>query len=138
MDPSKAGVQGNTKGISQQKKQVKGFAGEVVLPDSAVNLQHNQKSKRIMVTAKDEHGKAYKLSYKIVDENTIRIKPPKELIKAAKKAKKEAGRRAKETAKTDSLGSPADSLVSQTDSLALTDTDETSADDDVKDKKATG
>ncbi len=109
-DPSKAKIQGNAKGISQQKKQIKGFAGEVQLPDSAINLKHNQKSKRIVVTAKDENGKPYKLRYKVVDENTIRIKPPKELAAAAKRARKEAERKAKELAETDSL--TADSLAS--------------------------
>ena len=109
-DPSKAKIQGNAKGISQQKKQIKGFAGEVQLPDSAINLKHNQKSKRIVVTAKDENGKPYKLRYKVVDENTIRINPPKELAAAAKRARKEAERKAKELAETDSL--TADSLAS--------------------------
>jgi cell surface protein SprA len=86
-DPTK--TQTNAKGTSAQKKQVKGFAGEVVVPDSAVDLKHGQKSKRIIVTAKDEKGKPYDIRYKLVDENTIKIQPSKDLIAAAKKAKKE-------------------------------------------------
>ena len=86
-DPTK--MQTNAKGTSAQKKQVKGFAGEVAVPDSAVDLKHGQKSKRIIVTAKDEKGKPYDIRYKLVDENTIKIQPPKDLIAAAKKAKKQ-------------------------------------------------
>ncbi len=131
LDPTKAKVQNNAKGISQQKKQIKGFAGEVLLPDSAIDLKHNQKSKRIIVTAKDEKGKTYKLKYKIIDENTIRIKPPKEVLAAAKKAKEEKQRIAKEaeamnssTAKGDSLSAIApDSLSRKGESLAATDAD---------------
>jgi cell surface protein SprA len=86
-DPSKAGVQSNAKGKSPQKeKQFKGFSGEVTLnPDSAVEVKHGQKSKRIRVTAKDEKGKTYEIKYKRVDENTIRIMPPKELKRKSKK-----------------------------------------------------
>ena len=75
LDPTKAKPQTNARGISQQKdKQFKGFAGEVTLvPDSAVEVKHNQKSKRIIVTAKDEHGKSVPIRYKRIDENTIRI-----------------------------------------------------------------
>ena len=90
-DPTKARPQSNARGVSPQKeKQFKGFAAEVTLPDSAIELKHNQKSKRIRVTAKTEDGKAYDIKYKRVDENTIKILPPKELIAAARKAQQEA------------------------------------------------
>lgn len=73
-------AQGNSKGVSSKKtpeKQFKGFAGEVtLLPDSFVLLSHNQKSKRITVTARTADGKPYKLKYKRVDENTIKIFGP--------------------------------------------------------------
>ena len=119
-DPSQAKIQGNQKGVTQQKKQIKGFAGEVVLPDSAVELKHNQKSKRIMVTAKDEKGKAYNIKYSIVDENTIRIKPPKELVKAAKQAQKKAEREARELAKAARKNAKTDSLdIAAADSLGI-------------------
>ncbi|MBQ7494704.1 MAG: cell surface protein SprA [Bacteroidaceae bacterium] len=95
-DPSKAKTQTNAKGTSQQKKQVKGFAGEVVLPDTAVELKHGQKSNRITVTAKTEDGKAYAIKYKRVDENTIKIYPSKQLMAAAKQRQKEAERAKKE------------------------------------------
>ena len=90
-DPTKAKPQTNARGTSTQKnKQFKGFAGEVVLlPDSATELKHGQKSKRIIVTAKDENGKSYPIQYKRVDENTIRILPPRELQQAARKAEQE-------------------------------------------------
>ncbi len=82
-DPTKAKAQTNAKGVSQQKeKQFKGFAGEVQLvPDSAVEVKHGQKSKRIIVSAKDEKGKVYPIKYKRVDENTIRIQSPGDSVK---------------------------------------------------------
>ncbi len=72
-DPSKP--QTNARGISQQKKsQFKGYAGEVtLLPDTAIDVKHGQKSKRIIVSAKDENGKKLNIKYKRIDENTIRI-----------------------------------------------------------------
>jgi len=90
-DPTKAKPQTNARGTSNQKaKEFKGYAGEVtLLPDSAIDVKHGQKSKRIRVTAKDEHGKSYSIHYKRVDENTIRILPPRELQQAAHKAQQE-------------------------------------------------
>ena len=91
-DPTKAKTQTNARGTSAQKKAIKGFAGEVLLPDTAVELKHNQKSKRITVTAKTEEGKAFDIRYKMVDENTIRILPSRQLLAEAKRRKKEAER----------------------------------------------
>ena len=71
------GKQSNEKGISLQKdnKKQKGFAGEVTLrPDTTTTVTHNQKSKRITVTARDADGHEYKLNYKTLDENKIVIK----------------------------------------------------------------
>ncbi len=67
--------QSNAKGQSQQKtEKQRGFVQEVVItPDSAVTINHAQKTKRIVVTAKDSTGHAYKLKYKKTDENTIKI-----------------------------------------------------------------
>ena len=112
-DPN-AGPQSNAKGKSAQKeKEFKGFAGEVTLnPDSAVELKHGQKSNRIRVTAKDEKGKTYEIKYKRVDENTIRIMPPKELKKyRGQQAEKERQRQ---------LIAEADSLTALLDSIGRT------------------
>ncbi|MCR5780050.1 MAG: cell surface protein SprA [Bacteroidaceae bacterium] len=99
-DPSKLKAQTNAKGVSNQKKQVKGYAGEVVLlPDSAIEVKHGQKSKRIVVTAKDEHGRTYNIKYKLIDDNTIRILPPKALAVAAKKARRAAEKARRAAAK---------------------------------------
>ncbi len=66
--------QSNANGISQQKKKTKGFTKEITLyPDSAINIAHGQKSKRIRVTALDKSGHSVKLKYKKIDENNIRI-----------------------------------------------------------------
>ena len=107
-DPSKATPQSNAKGKSPQKdKQFKGFAGEVTLnADSAILLNHGQKSKRIRVTAKDENGKTYDIKFKRIDENTISILPPKELQEQRKKERK---RKMDEV--SDSLMAASDSIV---------------------------
>ncbi|MCI7142273.1 MAG: cell surface protein SprA [Paraprevotella sp.] len=67
--------QSNAKGVSEQKKKkTKGFTKEVTLyPDSAININHGQKSKRLRITALDTSGHSVKLKIKKVDENTIRI-----------------------------------------------------------------
>ncbi len=39
-----------------------------------ITVNHGKKSKRIIVTAKTEDGKSFPLKYKVVDQNTIRIK----------------------------------------------------------------
>ena len=70
--------QTNAGGSSLQKKGVlknKGFTKEVTLrTDTTTTLAHNQKSKRIIVTARDSAGREYKLKYKKIDENKILIK----------------------------------------------------------------
>lgn len=73
-----AAKQSNSKGVSQQKvdpKKTKGFAQEVQLrPDTTVTVAHNQKSRRLIVTARDSAGHTYKLDYKILDDNKIMVK----------------------------------------------------------------
>lgn len=74
---SKPGKQTNAKGVSQQKdnRKQKGYAEEVMLhTDTTTTVTHNQKSKRIMVTARDEAGHVYKLKYKVLDDNKILVK----------------------------------------------------------------
>ena len=67
--------QTNARGESQQKeKKSKGFAEEVTLyPDSILEIAHSQNSKRIRVSALDSTGHPYKLKFKKVDDNKIRI-----------------------------------------------------------------
>ena len=69
--------QSNVQGRSQQKvneKKNKGFAEEITLyPDSVLVIKHDQKSNRIRVTALDSTGHPYKIKFKKVDENSIRI-----------------------------------------------------------------
>lgn len=67
----------NAKGVANAKKKssFKGFAKEIMLyPDSQIVVKHNQKTKKIRVTAVSATGKRYELKYKRLDENTIRIK----------------------------------------------------------------
>ena len=68
--------QSNAKGVSQQKnnQKQKGFAQEIQLhTDTTTTVNHNQKSKRLIVTARDEAGHTYKLKYKKLDDNKIVI-----------------------------------------------------------------
>ncbi len=72
-----AASQTNAQGTSQQKnnRKQRGFVGEVTLrPDTTTTLAHNQKSRRIIVSAKDSTGHQYKLKFKKLDENSIVIK----------------------------------------------------------------
>lgn len=70
--------QSNARGTSIQKldpKKAKGYAGEVQLKaDTTITLAHNQKSKRLIITARDADGHPYHLKYKILDDNKIQIR----------------------------------------------------------------
>ena len=51
------------------------FQKEVTLrPDTSFVIQHNKKSKRLIVTAKTKDGKTYPVKFKVVDLNKIKIK----------------------------------------------------------------
>ena len=64
------------KETQQLNKNKNSFQKEItLLPDSTLTIKHNKKSKRLIVSAKTKEGKAYPISFKVVDENTIRIKP---------------------------------------------------------------
>ena len=71
-------VQTNAKGVSTKKvssKLFKGFAQEITLrPDTTLTITHNQKSKKLRVTAVDSAGHKYPIKYKKLDENRIVIK----------------------------------------------------------------
>ena len=59
----------------KSKSTKKNFSKEVTLNDSTyTDVPHGQKSKRLIVKATTKEGKTYKLKYKKVDENTIRVK----------------------------------------------------------------
>ncbi len=69
-----AAKQTNAKGTSQQKKASKGYVTEVTLrADTTTTITHNQKTKRLRITARDSLGHAYKLKYKKLDENKLLI-----------------------------------------------------------------
>ena len=55
----------------------KSFIKEITLPpDTAIEIQHGKNTKRLVVTARTENGKQYKIKYKKVDANKIKIKSP--------------------------------------------------------------
>ncbi len=57
------------------KKQTKKFSQKVKLQgDSLITLRHGLNTRRLIISAKDEKGKAYKLKYRAIDANTIKIK----------------------------------------------------------------
>ena len=71
-----ARVQSNSLGRSNTKNnsRQKGFVQEITLyPDSVLVIAHNQKSNRLRVSALDSTGHPYKLKFKKVDENSIRL-----------------------------------------------------------------
>ena len=60
---------------AQLPKNKNAFQKELTLkPDTTVTVQHNKKSKRLIVTAKTKDGKTYPVKYKVVDQNKIVIK----------------------------------------------------------------
>ncbi len=67
----------NTKGIANAKMtppRYKGFVGEITLkPDTTVELTHNQKSRRIRVTAITAAGRRYPIRFKKPDKDKILI-----------------------------------------------------------------
>ena len=67
----------NRNGQSRTKKAnpaFKGFAKDISLfPDSQLIVKHNQKTKRIRVTAMTKDGRKYDLKFKKIDQNSIRI-----------------------------------------------------------------
>lgn len=55
-------------------KNKRSFEKEIVLnPDTTLIVSHGKNSKRLMVTAKTKEGKAFRLKYKAVDNNRIKI-----------------------------------------------------------------
>ena len=72
----KTGTSGkNTKEEKALPKNKNAFQKEIALrPDSLLTVTHNKKSKRLVVTAKTKDGKLYPVKYKVIDQNTIRIK----------------------------------------------------------------
>lgn len=55
-------------------KNKRSFEKEIVLnPDTTLIVSHGKNSKRLMVTAKTKEGKAFRLKYKVVDNNRIKI-----------------------------------------------------------------
>ena len=64
-----------TKEESSLPKNKNAFQKEITLRrDTTLTVQHNKKSKRLIVTAKTKDGKAYPIKYKVVDQNKILIK----------------------------------------------------------------
>ena len=63
----------------EKKKQLprnkRAFEKEIVLrPDTTIDISHGRKSRRLEVTARTADGKVYKLKYKKLDDNHIRIR----------------------------------------------------------------
>ena len=55
-------------------KNKRAFEKEItLLPDTSITVSHGKNSKRLMVSAKTKDGKSFKLKYKVVDQNKIKI-----------------------------------------------------------------
>ena len=59
---------------SQLPKNKRAFEKEIILkPDTIIKVSHNKKSRRIIVSAKTQDGKAFPIKYRRLDDNSIRI-----------------------------------------------------------------
>lgn len=59
---------------SSKKKENKNFTKEIQLKsDTTIKVTHNQKSKKIKVTAMRENGQRYPIRFKVIDNNNILI-----------------------------------------------------------------
>jgi cell surface protein SprA len=55
-------------------KNQKSFEREITLmPDTTITVSHGKKSKRLLITARTADGKIFKLKYRKIDDNTLRI-----------------------------------------------------------------
>ncbi len=65
---------GKTKDEKELPKNKKAFEQEIVLkPDTVITVEHGKNSKKLVVGAKTQEGKAFRLKYKKVDANNIKI-----------------------------------------------------------------
>jgi cell surface protein SprA len=68
------------------------FQKEITLtPDTTIAIQHNKKSKRLLVSARGQDGKQVMLKWKVKDENTILVSLPKNYRSASNLSKKGRG-----------------------------------------------
>ncbi len=68
---AEASAQAQKKELPKNKK---GYEKEITIkPDTVLTINHARKSKRLIVSAKTEDGKAYPIKYKVGNENTIKI-----------------------------------------------------------------
>ena len=59
---------------TQLPKNKQSFEKEItLLPDTTIEVNHGKKTKRLIVSAKTEDGKSFKLKYRKLDNNRIRI-----------------------------------------------------------------
>ncbi len=55
-------------------KNQRAFEKEITIaPDTAINIQHNKKTRRFRLSAKTADGKTIKLKYRRIDDNTIKL-----------------------------------------------------------------
>ena len=78
-DKGKDGADGKQKGKedklrSQLPKNKRAFEKEVtLLPDTTLKVVHSKKTRRLIVSAKTQDGKAFEVKYRKLDDNSIRI-----------------------------------------------------------------
>ena len=89
--------QKSSKSRKPKVEKAKPFTKEIKLKsDTTVTLTHNLKNKKLDVIARTKKGEAYKLKYKVIDENKILIKNQDSIsIKVTVTAKQTDGERSK-------------------------------------------
>ena len=91
------------------------FQKEITLvPDSAIELQHGKKSRRLLVSARGKDGKIVQVKWKVVDDNKIKIWLPKD-----KKREEREESIENNVAVTDSLMVSADSLIAEGSNISV-------------------
>ncbi len=114
-DGKEAPKPGTSKDEKQLPKNKNTFQKEITLqPDSVIEVQHNKKSKRLLVSARGKNGKIVKVKWKAVDENKIKVwlpSPPKS-----------GGKKSRQANSTDAIADSlaTDSLLAANDTLITT------------------
>jgi len=88
--PQKKGDEAAKKDDAKEQKQLpknkNTFQKELtLLPDSAIEVQHGKKSKRLLISARDQNGRMVQVKWKTVDENKIKVWITKSKEERAKK-----------------------------------------------------
>ena len=122
-DPKDPKAAADPKAAQQDDKQLpmnkNTFQKEIsLLPDTAIEVQHGKKSKRLLVSARGKDGKVVPVRWKVVDENKIKVYLPKVKEDRANKKEEKRKEKAEKKERRERYTALVDSLIAaNTDSL---------------------